>query len=75
MSKLSKPVLLTALLSSAHAYSSGPDQVTNSLGMTFNKVPAGTFTMGSAPDSPGHEADEVQRQVTISEPFTCRLRP
>ncbi|MFC4260774.1 formylglycine-generating enzyme family protein [Marinobacter lacisalsi] len=69
MSKLSTPVLLATLLSSGPALCSGPEQVTNALGMTFNKVPAGTFMMGSAPGTPGHEADEVRRQVTISEPF------
>ncbi|GGY83686.1 formylglycine-generating enzyme family protein [Marinobacter zhanjiangensis] len=75
MPKLSTPVLLAALLSSGHVSGSEPEQVTNILGMSFNKVPAGTFLMGSAPDAPGHEPDEVQRQVTISEPFYLQTTP
>lgn len=48
---------------------------TNSIDMTFNLVPAGTFTMGS-PDSTGSEpaelgrsANENQHQVTLTESF------
>lgn len=43
---------------------------TNSLGMTFRLVPAGTFTMGSPTDEPGRTSEEEnQRQVTISESY------
>jgi len=42
---------------------------TNSLGMTFNLIPAGTFDMGSPDDEPGRETNETQHTVTISEPF------
>jgi len=48
---------------------------TNSIGMTFNLLPAGTFTMGS-PDGSGSEpaelgrySNEVQHQVTLSQSF------
>ena len=43
--------------------------VTNSLGMTFVLIPAGTFTMGSPKDEPGRGTSEKQHQVTISQPF------
>ncbi len=42
---------------------------TNSLGMEFVLIPAGTFMMGSPPGEPGRNKDEVQHQVTISKSF------
>lgn len=48
---------------------------TNSKSMTFNLIPAGTFTMGSPdgsgaePAEPGRTIWEVQHQVTISKSF------
>ena len=42
---------------------------TNSLGQTFNLLPAGTFTMGSPSDEPWREPDETQHQVTLTQPF------
>lgn len=38
-------------------------------GITFVEIPAGTFTMGSAPGEPGREAQERQHPVTISQRF------
>ncbi len=43
--------------------------LTNSLGMEFTLIPAGTFTMGSPPDEPGRERDELAHTATISQPF------
>lgn len=45
------------------------DIVTNSLGMRFVLVPAGSFTMGSPPSEAGRGPDEEQVQVTIARPF------
>ena len=48
---------------------------TNSIGMTFNLIPAGTFTMGSPdgsgdePAEPGRFSNETQHQVTLTKPF------
>ena len=42
---------------------------TNSIGMKFVTVPAGTFMMGSPADEAGRDIDETQHQVTISKPF------
>lgn len=42
---------------------------TNSLGMTFKSIPAGTFTMGSPTDEPGRSSNETQHQVTLSQSF------
>jgi formylglycine-generating enzyme required for sulfatase activity len=43
---------------------------TNSLGMTFIPLPAGTFTMGSPSDEPGRNSDEgPQHQVSLTQPF------
>ena len=47
-----------------------PDPIfTNSLGMTFNRIPAGTFTMGSPADEPGRDESEIQHEVTLTQPF------
>ncbi|MEE4357395.1 MAG: formylglycine-generating enzyme family protein [Desulfococcaceae bacterium] len=48
---------------------SGGDTVTNALGMTFNRIPAGTFMMGSPSTEPGRDSDEVQHQVTLTNDF------
>jgi formylglycine-generating enzyme len=45
------------------------ETTTNSLGMTMVKVEAGTFKMGSPPTEKGHQEDEKQRDVTLTEPF------
>lgn len=45
------------------------DLVTNSLGMRFVLVPAGSFTMGSPSSEAGRGPDEDQVQVTITRPF------
>jgi hypothetical protein len=43
--------------------------ISNSLGMTFRLIPAGTFVMGSPSDELGRGTDETQYTVTISESF------
>jgi formylglycine-generating enzyme required for sulfatase activity len=47
----------------------GLDSFTNSLGMTFVRIPAGTFTMGSPTDEPGRGGDETQHQVTLTRDY------
>jgi formylglycine-generating enzyme required for sulfatase activity len=42
---------------------------TNSIGMKFVLIPAGTFMMGSPQDEAGRKDDETLHKVTISEPF------
>lgn len=42
---------------------------TNTNGMTFNLIPAGTFTMGSPVTEPGRETEEIQHQVTLTKSF------
>jgi formylglycine-generating enzyme required for sulfatase activity len=46
---------------------------TNSIGMTFNLIPAGTFMMGSPEDEPGREVNEIQHQVTLYKPFYMQV--
>jgi formylglycine-generating enzyme required for sulfatase activity len=47
-----------------------PRFITNSVGMKFVLVPAGTFRMGSLPSEPGRSNDEGPAHlVTISRPF------
>lgn len=42
---------------------------TNTFGMKFVSIPAGTFMMGSPVDEPGRADDEGLHRVTISKPF------
>jgi formylglycine-generating enzyme required for sulfatase activity len=42
---------------------------TNSLGMSFVLIPAGTFTMGSPLDELGRSDDETQHEVTLSNSY------
>lgn len=44
-------------------------EFTNSIGMKFVLIPAGTFTMGSPSNEPSRKSDETQHQVTISRSF------
>jgi formylglycine-generating enzyme required for sulfatase activity len=46
-----------------------PESITNTLDMTFNKIPAGTFMMGSPESEEGREDDETQHKVTITKAF------
>jgi formylglycine-generating enzyme len=43
--------------------------ISNSLGMNFRIIPAGSFTMGSPTSEEGRYDRESQHQVTISQPF------
>jgi formylglycine-generating enzyme required for sulfatase activity len=43
--------------------------ITNTIGMKFNKIPAGTFMMGSPQTEEDREDREHQHQVTITKPF------
>ena len=42
---------------------------TNSIGMEFNLIPAGTFMMGSPESEEGREDDESQHEVTITRDY------
>ncbi|MCP4349040.1 MAG: SUMF1/EgtB/PvdO family nonheme iron enzyme [Desulfobacterales bacterium] len=50
-------------------FNKSEDSITNSLAMTFNLIPAGTFMMGSPEDEPGRQSDETLHQVTLTKPF------
>jgi sulfatase modifying factor 1 len=45
------------------------DVITNTIGMTLNKIPGGTFMMGSPEDETDRGLDEDQHTVTISKAF------
>jgi formylglycine-generating enzyme required for sulfatase activity len=45
---------------------------TNTIGMIFNLLPAGTFVMGSAPAEPGRSSYETQHQVTLTQSFSIQ---
>src|ERR1043166_2051343 len=46
-----------------------PDQVTNSLGMKFAWIPAGSFLMGSPKQEKERQANETQHKVTLTKGF------
>jgi formylglycine-generating enzyme required for sulfatase activity len=46
-----------------------PDEITNSIGMKFRRIPAGRFLMGSPTEEKGRFDDERQREVEITKPF------
>ncbi len=45
------------------------DTFTNSIGMQFNTLPAGSFTRGSPLTEPGRGSDEVEHTVTLTKAF------
>ncbi len=46
-----------------------PECFTNSLGMKFVRIPAGSFTIGSPIDEPQRDSDEIQHSVTLTRDF------
>jgi formylglycine-generating enzyme required for sulfatase activity len=56
--------------------SAGPKSLTNSVGMAFVLVPAGSFLMGSTPDEPGHRSNEgPAHEVIIGNAFYLGVHP
>ena len=54
----------------AAAQAPGDETITNSIGMAFVLIPAGTFLIGSPDsDAEAREFEKPQHEVTISEPF------
>ena len=62
-------VFLLIGLKIADASSSIEKVFTNSIGIKFVLIPAGTFMMGSPVDEPARKQDELQHKVTLSKPF------
>jgi formylglycine-generating enzyme required for sulfatase activity len=59
-------------LSGSQATGGGPQAgtvITNSIGMKLAYIPAGTFLMGSPPGEAERSDEELQHEVTISQPF------
>ncbi len=53
-----------------------PKRITNSIGMKFVLIPAGSFLMGSPPDEEGRKDDEgPQHEVEITQPFYLAVTP
>ena len=48
--------------------------IENSIGMTFVRIPGGTFLMGSPPDEHGRFQGETQHEVTVSRDFYLGVR-
>ena len=52
-----------------HQYDLPSLTFTNTLRMTFNLIPSGTFTMGSPTNELGRGSDETQHQVTLTQSY------
>jgi formylglycine-generating enzyme required for sulfatase activity len=50
-------------------------KTTNSLGMAFSYIPAGTFVMGSPADESGRSEDETQHKVVLTKGFLMAATP
>src|SRR5208283_3089851 len=48
---------------------------TNSVGMKFAWISAGTFLMGSPPDEEDRSKDEIQHKVTLSNGYYLSIHP
>ncbi len=46
---------------------------TNTIGMQFNTLPAGSFTMGSPADEPGRNNREIEHTVTLTKAFGMQV--
>jgi len=57
------------LLMQPVSVSAGELTMSNSLGMSFVMIPAGSFTMGSPVDEYGRAETETRHRVTITKPF------
>jgi formylglycine-generating enzyme required for sulfatase activity len=53
----------------------GAKELTNSFGMQFVLIPAGTFMMGSGIAEDGDDDERPQHQVTLSQPFYLQTQP
>ena len=63
-------MLLIAVWCEDSAHGEQPvESITNTLGMTLNEIPAGTFLMGSPEDETARTDNEHQHTVTISKAF------
>ncbi|MBF0437356.1 MAG: formylglycine-generating enzyme family protein [Magnetococcales bacterium] len=69
LSSAKQQAVTTSTDTSNFSPSSGTLTFTNSLGVKFQKILAGSFTMGSPTTESGRGSDEVQHSVTISKPF------
>ncbi len=62
-------ILAMVLLGICPAYAQQPQEITNSIGMKFASISAGSFIMGSPEKEVGRHPNETSHRVTISESF------
>jgi formylglycine-generating enzyme required for sulfatase activity len=66
---LTSVLVVAALLSAVPAGAPNDKTVTNSVGMKFARIPAGSFVMGSPDGEKGRGRDEKPHDVVITRPF------
>ena len=52
-----------------------PTEFTNSLGMKFRLIPAGSFMMGSPVMEVGRQGDETRHEVILTKPYYMGIYP
>jgi len=62
-------LLVTGLFLQSGYAAAGKPAISNSLGMSFVMIPAGSFTMGSPVDEYSRAASEAQHRVTLTKSF------
>jgi formylglycine-generating enzyme required for sulfatase activity len=67
--KMRAAILAMVLLGICPAYAQQPQAITNSIGMKFASISAGSFIMGSPEKEAGRHPNETSHKVTISETF------
>lgn len=75
--RLFAPLVFTALLPNV-AFAQAPSTTNVDLGVanvTFVRIAAGTFTMGSSSSDPGRKDDELAHSVTLSNGFYIQTTP
>ena len=70
LSRLATGLMLLACLWALPAWAGPPPaRITNSLGMEFVLIPAGSFMMGSPRHEPGRQGNEHRHRVTLTKRF------
>jgi formylglycine-generating enzyme required for sulfatase activity len=67
--KMRALIVAMVLVGICPAYAQQPQEITNSIGMKFASISAGSFIMGSSEKEAGRHPNETSHRVTISESF------
>jgi formylglycine-generating enzyme required for sulfatase activity len=69
MTFLTLSILVLLLAACSKPENQDGEYFTNSIGMKFKLIPAGSFMMGSPESENGRLTDETQHKVTLTQPY------